>query len=90
MHEIRADTFRALEDARGVDVCESSNDDTNTEWMEKVNMKRRDFLKTVSFGAAAFATPAWSYARRRSARVGNPNIVYIMLDELGYFELSCM
>ena len=53
-------------------------------------MKRRDFLKTVSFGAAAFAAPAWSCSRGRSARAGKPNIVYIMLDELGYFELSCM
>ena len=53
-------------------------------------MKRRDFLKTVSFGAAAFAAPAWPYARRRGAVAGKPNVVYIMLDELGYFELSCM
>ena len=69
---------------------EDSNNDTNRQWKQKVIMKRRDFLKTVSLGAAAFASPAWSYARRRAAGTGKPNIVYIMLDELGYFELSCM
>ena len=53
-------------------------------------MKRRDFLKTMSLGAAGLAAPAWSYERRRGARSGKPNIVYIMLDELGYFEPSCM
>jgi arylsulfatase A-like enzyme len=58
--------------------------------MEKVSMKRRDFLKTVSFGAAALAAPAWTNAQRRSTNASKPNIVYIMLDELGYFELSCM
>lgn len=53
-------------------------------------MKRRDFLKTLSVGAAAISAPTLAYARRRSAKAKKPNIVYIMLDELGYFELSCM
>ncbi|MCK4292884.1 MAG: arylsulfatase [Planctomycetes bacterium] len=54
-------------------------------------MKRRDFLKAAGFGAAAFAVPGCAYARRGRAKKPNkPNIIYIMLDELGYFELSCM
>ena len=53
-------------------------------------MKRREFLKTLSIGAAAIAAPTWSYARQRSTGAKKTNIVYIMLDELGYFELSCM
>jgi len=57
--------------------------------MGKTLMKRRDFLKTLSMGAAAISAPTFAYARR-SAKAKKPNIVYIMLDELGYFELSCM
>ncbi len=53
-------------------------------------MKRRDFLKTVSFGAAALAMPRCAHTLRHNARAKKPNIIYIMLDELGYFELSCM
>ena len=54
-------------------------------------MKRRDFLKAAGFGAAAFAVPGCAYARRsRVNKRSKPNIIYIMLDELGYFELSCM
>ncbi|MHC4595915.1 MAG: twin-arginine translocation signal domain-containing protein [Planctomycetota bacterium] len=54
-------------------------------------MKRRDFLKAASVSAAALAVPGCSYVQQRV--VGGrkkPNIVYIMLDELAYFELSCM
>ena len=53
-------------------------------------MKRRDFLKAVSFGAAAFAMPAYAQAPKLGDNGKKPNIVYIMIDELGYFELSCM
>jgi len=54
-------------------------------------MKRRDFIKAASLSAAALTVPGCTYARRRSAKNSSkPNIVYIMLDELGYFELSCM
>ena len=51
-------------------------------------MKRRDFLKTSGLGAAAlslgFTLPASTIFKNP------PNIIYIILDELGYFELSCM
>ncbi|MGD8499673.1 MAG: arylsulfatase [Phycisphaerales bacterium] len=53
-------------------------------------MKRRDFLRAVGFGAAALAMPGRAHASPRVMRGKKPNIIYIMLDELGYFELSCM
>ncbi len=53
-------------------------------------MKRRDFLKTVGFSAAALITPASAQTPHRIAQGKKPNIIYIMIDELGYFELSCM
>lgn len=53
-------------------------------------MKRRDFLRTIGVGAAALALSKQLDARQSRAEHNKPNIVYIMLDELGYFELSCM
>jgi hypothetical protein len=53
-------------------------------------LKRRDFLKAVGFSAAALAAPGCAQTLLRITQGKKPNIVYIMLDELGYFELSCM
>jgi arylsulfatase A-like enzyme len=53
-------------------------------------MKRRDFLKVASVSAAALAMPRCAQTQQSFAKNKKPNIVYIMLDELGYFELSCM
>ncbi|MHC4173901.1 MAG: sulfatase-like hydrolase/transferase, partial [Planctomycetota bacterium] len=54
-------------------------------------MKRRDFLKAASVGVAALAVPGCAYVQQRVVKSRKkPNIVYIMLDELAYFELSCM
>jgi len=53
-------------------------------------MKRRDFLKAASLGAATLAMPRWMLRSASAAGARRPNIIYIMLDELGYFELSCM
>jgi len=53
-------------------------------------MKRRDFLKAVGFGVAALVTPGCAQTLQSAAKGKKPNIIYIMLDELGYFELSCM
>jgi len=48
---------------------------------------RRRFLRHVAgCRALAAATGAWPAAARRR----RPNIVYVMSDELGYYELSCM
>ena len=50
-------------------------------------MNRREFLGTALAGAVTCVLPAKLFAGRSAMR---PNIIYIMLDELGYFELSCM
>jgi len=55
--------------------------------MERI-LNRRGFLKGL--GVAAAAMPAVMQGMTAAARADRPNIVYIMLDELGYFELSCM
>ncbi len=48
---------------------------------------RRDFLRAAGSGMAlAVAGSAATAAEERP----KPNIVYIMCDELGYYELSCM
>jgi len=48
---------------------------------------RRDFLRIAGTGLA-WTAPGLTALGARERR--KPNIVYIMADELGYFELSCM
>jgi hypothetical protein len=77
--------------ARGYNETPIKNIRENVVIFEGDIMKRRDFLKAASVSAAALAVPGCSYVQQRV--VGGrkkPNIVYIMLDELAYFELSCM
>ncbi|MBT3199274.1 MAG: arylsulfatase [Phycisphaerales bacterium] len=50
-------------------------------------MKRRDFLKAVGCSALAFGLAGKLNARTKGDK---PNVIYMMLDEIGYFELSCM
>lgn len=50
-------------------------------------MERRDFLKMAGSSAITLALADSVAARERGDR---PNIVYMMLDEIGYFELSSM
>ncbi len=51
-------------------------------------LNRRDFLKTVSFGAAALATGGFAGAARRKA-AKNLNFVFILVDDLGWTDLGC-
>jgi arylsulfatase A len=56
------------------------------------SMNRRNFLKTVSFGAASLALPGCSNASQgggKSGRGGSPNFIIIFCDDLGYGDIGC-
>ncbi len=55
-------------------------------------MKRRDFIKAVSVGAANVALSGCVESLQHigsGASSGRPNIVFILADDLGYAELGC-
>lgn len=51
-------------------------------------MNRRDFLKLTGASGASLLLAETDLAGRSRRR--KPNIVFLILDELGYYELSCM
>jgi len=53
-------------------------------------MNRREFLKMFSLAVTELTVPGCALMPERITASRRPNIIYIMLDELGYFELSCM
>lgn len=52
-------------------------------------MNRRDFIKTVSAGAAFLAMPGLLSKASATAATNKPNILLIYADDLGYHDLAC-
>jgi arylsulfatase A-like enzyme len=49
---------------------------------------RREFLRTVGLGASALALGGFPACRTKGK--SNPNIVYIIADDMGYGDVSCL
>lgn len=54
--------------------------------MDRKSQSRRDFLKTLSYGAVALSLPA---CNAPAVPPRKTNIVYVLADDLGYGDLSC-
>ena len=57
--------------------------------MKRQGMVRREFLKTVGLGAAAFGLPRWLEAAAAAAGSERPNIIFILADDFGLDGVRC-
>ena len=56
--------------------------------MKKMNITRRDFLKKLGIGSVALACSDVSRVFAQTAKT-KPNIVFILIDDLGWSDLGC-
>ena len=50
---------------------------------------RRDFVKAMGLGLAAFAVPGCTASALRRGKNGPPNIVLMMSDDMGFSDIGC-
>jgi len=53
----------------------------------KKEMKRRQFIKTMTMGTAALSMSQLPFCNKKNAE--KPNVIFILADDLGYSELGC-